>query len=283
MTQTQKLSSFLKQATAKRDEMNKYRPLSKQQAELLEQDIKIEHVWSSNAIEGSSLSRYETASIIDTGMTVHQVPIKDVLAAIDLTQAYDYMMDLAANKQPLTVSTIRDLNRLVMLKNTDDPAQAGAYRVVEVWPQGREDRHYVTPIDIALKVQNLVEWANSAVQILHPVEYAAELHYRFVTIHPFIDGNGRTARLLMNLALTEAGYPVINIQPDKTAGSEYMKALSHAQDTDDLLPFKILVAEYVNKALDKRLDILRLNQKNIEVAALETNLHKGKHHKRLER
>lgn len=239
MTQLQDL---LKQATSKRKEMDKYRSLSKKQAELLEANVRIEHVWSSNAIEGSSLSRYETASIIDTGMTVHQVSIKDVLTAIDLTQACDYMLDLAASKQPLTVTTIRDLNRLVMLKNTDDPTQAGAYRVVEAWPRGREDRHYVSPVDIAVKVQDLVKWANSAVQTLHSVEYAAELHYRFVTIHPFIDGNGRTARLLMNLALTEAGYPVINIQPDKTATSDYMKALSHAQDTDDLLPFKMLVA-----------------------------------------
>ncbi|WP_251547828.1 Fic family protein [Limosilactobacillus caecicola] len=252
--------------------MDSYRPLSKTQAEQLEKNIRIEHVWSSNAIEGSTLNRYETASILDTGMTVHEVPLKDVMAAVDLNQAYDYMLDLVSRKQKLSITMIRDLNRLVMLKNTDQREEAGAYRAIEVWPNGREDRHYTSPLEIPFQVQELVDWANHAVENEHPVKYAADLHYRFVTIHPFIDGNGRTARLLMNFALTQAGYPVINIQPDQRSRSEYMQALSHAQDTGDLSEFELLVADYAEQTLKERLQILQQNEKNLEEAARDTHL-----------
>lgn len=112
--------------------MNQYRPLDK--------DTRIEHVWSSNAIEGSTLNKYETASILTSGMTVHGELVKDVLAAIDLNKAYDYMIDLASRKQPLTQSIIRDLNRLSIAKAYLD--WAGVYRVVEVWPNGLETEPY---------------------------------------------------------------------------------------------------------------------------------------------
>ncbi|WP_295730228.1 Fic family protein [uncultured Limosilactobacillus sp.] len=280
MSNDKVLNETLDELTTLRDEMNTFRPLSKTQTKQLERNIRIEHVWSSNAIEGSSLNRYETASILDTGMTIHNVPLKDAMAAVDLNQAYDYMMNLVSEKQPLTITTIRDLNRLVMLKNTNEKSEAGAYRAIEVWPYGREDRHYTAPLDIPFEMDKLVKWANDAAINEHPVKYAADLHYRFVSIHPFIDGNGRTSRLLMNFALTEAGYPVINIQPDKTSRQEYMQALSHAQDTGDLLPFERLVANYVKKTLNNRLGILKQNEKNIEDARKQTLLFKPKPHER---
>lgn len=270
------LKEILNEVSDLKLEMSKYRPLSKTQAEQLEKDIRIEHVWSSNAIEGSTLSRYETASIIDTGMTVHNVPLKDAMAAVDLNQAYDYMMDLVSRKQPLNVTTIRDLNRLVMLKNTDERSEAGAYRAIEVWPNGREDRHYTSPLDIPFKMQELVKWSNVASNEEHPVKYAADLHYRFVSIHPFIDGNGRTARLLMNFALTQSGYLVISIEPDKDSRRKYMEALSNAQDTGDVGPFEKLVATYTKNTLEKRLEILKQNEKNLEMAKKDTMLFKSK-------
>lgn len=254
--------------------MDSYRPLSKAQVEQLEKNVRIEHVWSSNAIEGSSLSRYETASIIDTGMTIHGVPLRDAMAAVDLNQAYDYMMNLASQRQPINITTIRDLNRLVMLKNTDVRSEAGAYRVIDVWPNGREDHPYTSPFDIPFEMKGMVNWAKGAVKSEHPVKYAADLHFKFVTIHPFIDGNGRTARLLMNFALTEAGYPVINIQPDKQSRNAYMKALANGQDTNDLTQFEELVAKYTIKTLRKRISILKQNEENLKAAKKDTRLGK---------
>ena len=118
------------------NKMNEYRPLDKDQVKALEQDIRIDHVWSSNAIEGSTLNKYETASILNKGMTVHGEAVKDVLAAIDLNEAYDYMIDLAGRDQSLTQGIIRDLNRLSIAKT--HPDWAGVYRVVEAWPNGLE-------------------------------------------------------------------------------------------------------------------------------------------------
>lgn len=266
------LEPRLKILTELHKEMNSYRPLSKKQVALLDKNVRIEHVWSSNAIEGSSLSRYETASILNTGMTVHGASLKDTMAAVDLNEAYDYMMDLASKRQPLTTTTIRDLNRLVMLKNTDERSQAGAYRVINVWPNGQEDHPYIAPTVIPFEIQELIDWSNKAVNELHPVQYAADLHQKFVSIHPFVDGNGRTARLLMNFALSEAGYPVISIMPDKRSRSEYMDALATSRETGNLIPFEELVADYTIRTLENRIGILKQNERNLEEARKQTNL-----------
>lgn len=267
-----KLEEKFNLLTKLHSEMNQYRPLSKKQVEQLDANVRIEHVWSSNAIEGSTLNRYETASILNTGMTVHGASLRDTMAAVDLNEAYDYMMDLASRKQPLTTVIIRDLNRLVMLKNTDERSQAGAYRVIDVWPNGQEGQPYTAPTEIPFKIQELIDWSQKAVNQLHPVQYAADLHQKFVSIYPFVDGNGRTARLLMNFALSEAGYPVVSIMPDKKSRNEYIEALATSRATGNLVPFEELVADYTINTLEGRISILRQNEKNIEEARKETNL-----------
>lgn len=240
--------------------MNSYRPLDKEQVRALEQDTRIEHVWSSNAIEGSTLNKYETASILNKGMTVHGESVKDVLTAIDLNEAYDYMMDLASRKQTLNQSIIRDLNRLSIGKT--HPDWAGVYR---------------EPFEIEAAMGDLVDWANENRDRLHPVQYAADLHLKFVSIHPFRDGNGRTARLLMNLALTEAGYPVINVFPDEKSRNEYMDVLATSRREKKSQPFEDLIGKYAEKTLLKRIKILQLNEHNIAQAKKETNLPKHDH------
>lgn len=240
--------------------MNSYRPLDKEQVRALEQDTRIEHVWSSNAIEGSTLNKYETASILNKGMTVHGESVKDVLTAIDLNEAYDYMMDLASRKQTLNQSIIRDLNRLSIGKT--HPDWAGVYR---------------EPFEIEAAMGDLVDWANENRDRLHPVQYAADLHLKFVSIHPFRDGNGRTARLLMNLALTEAGYPVINVFPDEKSRNEYMDVLATSRREKKSQPFEDLIGKYAEKTLLKRIKILQLNEHNIAQAKKETNLPRHDH------
>lgn len=253
--------------------MNNYRPIDRQQVKALDQEARIEHVWSSNAIEGSTLDKYETASILNRGMTVHGEAVKDVLAAIDLNEAYDYMMDLASRKQRLTQSIIRDLNRLSIAKT--HPEWAGVYRIESVWPNGLETEPYLEPFEIPSAMGDLVDWANENQDKFHPVQYAANLHFKFVAIHPFRDGNGRTARLLMNLALTEAGYPVVNIFPDAKSRTQYMEVLAESRRKDDPAAFEQLIAEYTKKTLTKRIKVLQLNEQNIKQARKETNLPKN--------
>lgn len=258
--------SDLDELTRLKKQMDEYRPLSKIQVRQLEASIRYEHVWSSNAIEGNTLNEYETTSILETGLTVHGKPIKDVLETLDLNVAYNYMQDLAAHKQPLTQQIIRNLNRFVTTKTAADLGTAGEYRAINVCPNGLKNHPYVDPFDIRSQMAELIDWANTARDQLHPVVYAADLHQKFVSIHPFADGNGRTARLLMSLALTEAGYPVINIQPDKISRNAYMDALEHARQTGDLTEFETIIMRYAKETLLTRIKTLALNEQNLKDA-----------------
>ncbi len=250
--------------------MDTYRPLSAAEVRLLESNIRIEHVWSSNAIEGSSLTKYETASIINRGITVHGAPVAEILDTMDLNRAYDYMLDLASRPQALTATIIRDLNRMAT-QRIDNP-EAGQYRAVDAWPNGFENTPYTEPFSIRPEMNDLIDWSHNAQDNLHPVLYATELHRCFVTIHPFADGNGRTARLLMNMALTQAGYPVINIQPDKASRHAYMEALHLSQTKGNPIPFTNIIIDYVQDTLEKRIRTLQLAEQNRIEAENDSNL-----------
>lgn len=258
--------------TELRKEIDKYRPLDSDQIRALNKDIRVEHIWSSNAIEGSKIDKFETEAIINKGITIHGESIGDVLSTIDLNEAYDYMLDLASHKQPLSQTTIRDLNRFTLAKT--HPEWGGEYRVLEVHPAKTDFNPYTEPFDIRPEMDNLIEWSRKAQKEMHPVKYAADLHYKFVTIHPFRDGNGRTARLLMSLALTENGYPVVNIMPDKESREEYMETLLDSQKRHDPTAFEDLVGKYTERTLKKRIQILQLNEKNKEEAREETRFSK---------
>lgn len=250
--------------TELRKEIDKYRPLDSDQIRALNKDIRVEHIWSSNAIEGSKIDKFETEAIINKGITIHGESIGDVLSTIDLNEAYDYMLDLASHKQPLSQTTIRDLNRLALEKT--HPEWGGEYRALEVHPAKTDFNPYTEPFDIRPEMDNLIESSRKAQKEMHPVKYAADLHYKFVTIHPFRDGNGRTARLLMSLALTENGYPVVNIMPDNESREEYMETLLDSQKRHDPTAFEDLVGKYAERTLKKRIQILQLNEKNKEEA-----------------
>lgn len=264
----------IKEIEKLRNDMEKYRPLDMDQIRALNKDIRVEHIWSSNAIEGSKIDKYETEAIIDKGITIHGESIGDVLSTIDLNEAYDYMLDLASHKQPLTQTAIRDLNRLALAKT--HPEWGGEYRTLEVHPAKTDFNPYSEPFDIRPEMDELIEWSKTAQKKLHPVQYAADLHYKFVTIHPFRDGNGRTARLLMSLALAESGYPVVNIMPDKESREKYMEVLLESQKENDPTKFEDLVGDYTKRTLEKRIKILQLNEENKREAQTDTNLNKQK-------
>ncbi|EFB62276.1 death-on-curing family protein [Lactobacillus gasseri 224-1] len=245
--------------TELRKEIDKYRPLDSDQIRALNKDIRVEHIWSSNAIEGSKIDKFETEAIISKGITIHGESIGDVLSTIDLNEAYDYMLDLASHRQPLSQTTIRDLNRLALAKT--HPEWGGEYRALEVHPAKTDFNPYTEPFDIRPEMDNLIEWSRKAQKEMHPVKYAADLHYKFVTIHPFRDGNGRTARLLMSLALTENGYPVVNIMPDKESREEYMETLLDSQKRHDPTAFEDLVGKYTERTLKNEFKSCNLMKK----------------------
>lgn len=226
----------------KLEKLSLLKPLTETKVRRLAKEAKLEHVWSSNALEGNSLTLDQTSSIINDGITVGK-SVRETLEAINLSQAYDYMLMLAESKQELTESVIKKLNRLVMFNTVQTHELAGTYRKGKAWPKGCEDQPYISPTAIAEKMKQLINWNKENKGRLHPVIYAADLHQKFVSIHPFSDGNGRTARLLMNLALIQANYPVININP--TARQEYMTALAEARENGKVKIFEKFIIRYV--------------------------------------
>lgn len=274
MVTAKELHELLKQVDTLKGKVDQFGPLSEREVAALEHDKRIEHVWSSNAIEGSKLTKFETVSILDNGVTVHGASVKDTLAAIDLNDAYDYMMSLAADKQPLTETIVRDLNRISTMGEStagDKQVTPGVYRTGEAWPDKLEESPYTAPFDIGPQMSDLIKWSQGAQNSEHPVVYAADLHRRFVSIHPFFDGNGRTARLLMNFALTENGFPVINVEPDAKSRTEYMDRLHLARTTGNEEPFRLLVAGYVKKELGDRIKVLELSEQNHKDAEREVS------------
>ncbi len=182
--------------------------------------LDVELVYSSNAVEGNTLTLQETTAVLLHGVTVAGKPLKDHLEAVNLARAWIRVKELATVHGPLVEAELLELHTFVLGK--DDPA-AGHYRNVPVFIRG--SRH-VPPN--ALKVPDrMVELFAADRAKEHAVEQAANLHESLVTIHPFIDGNGRTARLVMNLLLLRKGFPPLRIQPEQRAA--YFTALDESR------------------------------------------------------
>lgn len=224
-----------------------YRPLSPETLQSLRDYYRVGLTYTSNALEGNSLTESETKVVIEDGLTIDGKPLRDVYEAIGHAKAYDFLHELS-HDAPLTEATICTLHRLFY--EQIDPERAGTYRKVPVFISGSQ--YAVAPVnEIGKRMQALVEWYNSHEGKIHPVELAAELHKRFVYIHPFIDGNGRVSRLLMNLSLMRNDYNIAIIPA--VCRSEYITALE--QGHKDAEAFISFVADRV---IMTQLDILRL-------------------------
>ncbi len=224
--------------------MDEARPLSPSVLNRLREQLDVEWTYHSNAIEGSSLTLRETQLVLQHGLTVAGKSLREHLEAINHQHAIHFVESLADKDEPITEYIVRSIHALVL--RTIDDEEAGRYRRVQVYITGSE---YVPPEPVAVPglMADLGDWLHSGeVAALHPVERATLAHFRLVHIHPFTDGNGRTARLLMNLLLMRAGYPpaVIRVE-DRPA---YYDALDAARD-GDTEPFVRLVAEAVERAL----------------------------------
>ena len=202
-----------------------YRPLSEAEVKELDAYYRIGMTYSSNALEGNSLTLSETKVLLEDGITVGGKPIRDFYETTGHARAYDYMLTIArSDSLSISEDVIRHLHYLFY--NGIDPEMAGEYRKGQVFITGTE---YVPPV--AEEVPEcmaafVIEMAEKQGK-LHPVELSAYAHRRLVDIHPFQDGNGRTARLLMNLILINKGYCLVSIPP--VLRHDYIVALQQAQ------------------------------------------------------
>lgn len=201
-------------------EIDRHRPLKTGTLEKLKEYYRIGLTYSSNALEGNSLTETETKIVIEDGIAIGGKPIRDHYEAMGHSEAYDQIYNLAKNKE-ITEEDIKDLHRLFYYRI--DLKNAGQYRKEKVIITGTE---FIPPppSEIPALMNKLVLDIPKIREKYHPVEFSALLHKELVTIHPFIDGNGRTARLLMNLALLQSGYVVTIIPP--ILRNDYIDAIS---------------------------------------------------------
>jgi cell filamentation protein, protein adenylyltransferase len=236
---------------AKRLRLDRLRPLSSEAVAKLEHFYDIELTYTSNAIEGNTLSPVETTLVIEQGVTIGGKPLKDHLEALDHYDAIRYVREFARQGgAPLTESDIRNLHSLVMKRSC--PEIAGRYADLMRYVRTETGRHaFPSPAEIPARMGDFAAWLRTAPDT---PDSAFETHGRLVDIHPFNDGNGRTARLLMNLTLIRGGYPPIAIRPEDRL--RYIRALQESQAGLGASTLSILLYERLDATLDDYLLIL---------------------------
>ena len=242
--------SILSQIDRKKAELDKCRPLTKGEVERLNEEFIVEYTYNSNAIEGNTLTLRETDLVL-RGLTIAQKPLKDHMEAVGHKEAFDYISQLVKEKVPISESIIKQIHFLVLADKRDD---RGVYRRVPVRIMGAQHEP-VQPYLIEPKMEQLlIDFAESKEHIITKL---ARFHIEFEGIHPFIDGNGRTGRLLVNLELMKAGYPPIDIKfADRIA---YYNAFDEYYVKHNLSAMENLFAGYVNERLDTYLKMLKSN------------------------
>jgi Fic family protein len=241
------LQERLAAVDALRDEVGRRRPLTQGELERLRREFVVEYTYDSNAIEGSTLTLKETALILD-GVTIGDKPVKEHLEAIGHADAFGYVEELVSSGETLTSRVIRDIHFLVL---ADRPQDRGRFRRAAVRILG-SSRRPPEPILVPELIDELV--AEHARDRRHPLERAARFHLRFEAIHPFIDGNGRTGRLLLNLMLMRHGYLPVTIK--YTDRRRYYDCFEAHAERDDTAPMTDLVAEYARARLAEWLAIV---------------------------
>jgi Fic family protein len=231
------------------------RPLSPEQvrglATVFEAE-ETEYIHESNAIEGNTLTLAETEVVIRRGLTVAGKPLKDHLEAKNHLEAFHLLQRLVAQQTPLDEAVLLQLHA-VILRGIEDE-WAGRYRNVGVRISG--SRHVPpNPLKLPSLMEELFAWYPSQ-STTHPVEVAADLHLRLAQIHPFIDGNGRVCRLVMNLHLMQRGYPLTIIRAANTQQAEYYQALADSDQSSDPAAFRAFIAARVLESLQRYTEVL---------------------------
>lgn len=224
------------------------RPFPEETARSLREYYRVGLTYTSNALEGNSLTESETKVVIEDGLTIGGKPLRDVYEAAGHAKAYDFLYRLLG-KQSVEEGDILELHRLFY--SQIDKARAGAWRTVRVFLSGSR-RVLPPPEKVPGLMAGFVEWMAGKEGKLHPVEFAALAHLKFVCIHPFVDGNGRVARLLMNLALLRAGWSLAIIPP--ICRAEYIAALE--KSGRQTAPFVLFVRDRVKETQRELLRLL---------------------------
>lgn len=240
---------YLKTIKQLKSELDSKRPLTPLETKAMNEEFAIEYTYDSNAIEGNTLSLRETDMVL-RGLTIGKKPLKDHLEAIGHKEAFDYVCNLVESKEPLNSWTIRQIHSLVLMNS---PSDKGVYRRIPVVISGAKSMP-AEPSLIPEKMDALLSWYNNA-KTDDFLTRLAKFHIEFESIHPFIDGNGRTGRLLINLELMKLGYPPIDIKfTDRKA---YYDAFEKYAASGSANAMAKLFAKYLTQRLRKYLFVIR--------------------------
>lgn len=232
----------------KKSRLDALRPMSEAALRGLQKSFDVDLTYTSNAIEGNTLTLRETAELIEHGITVGGKPLRDHLEAVDHYNAVLWMRELAGVDAPVTEAVVRELHRRIVLRS--QPEIGGVYSTLPRRIAGSPVT-FPNPIRIPELMAEFGAWLAGA----GPAPGACfEAHFRLVAIHPFTDGNGRTARLLMNLLLLRRGYPPVAVRPEDRKA--YLDSLQHASTADDTGPFQKLLHERLETTLAEYLEVL---------------------------
>lgn len=241
---------MFKEIDKKKALLDAKRPLPKYTLKSIRENLLLEWTYNSNAIEGNTLTLLETKVVLE-GITVGGKTLREHLEVINHREAIFYVEDIVKKNESLTEWQIKGIHRLV-LKGINDN-YAGSYRDQQVIISGAK---HIPPEPYLVKdhMEELIKWYDNSKE-LHPVERAAMLHIIFVGIHPFVDGNGRTSRLLLNLELMKNGYPPIIIRAENRL--KYYSALDKAHTTNSNVDFIKLVIDELDKTFDLYLKYMK--------------------------
>lgn len=246
------MNNQLARLIAKKQKLDNFQPLPPEMVKNLNEWYRVELTYTSNAIEGNTLTRQETALVTEKGISVEGKSIEELLEATNHSQALDFIKILQSKKrQDITEQDILKIHQIILQHIDDD--NAGRYRTVAVRIAGA---NVILPNakKVPELMDELINWLESG-NSDHPVKIAADAHFKLVSIHPFVDGNGRVARLLMDLLLLQAGYPAALIRKEDRL--VYINAIEKAQLTGDLSDYYQIIYEALDRSLDIYLDSVK--------------------------
>lgn len=248
------LKKLLKNIDENLEKLSSMRPLTKGEVERLRHEFLIEFTYNSNAIEGNTLTLQETAMVLE-GVTIDQKPLKEHLEIIGHRDAFQYVESLVSDKVEFSEYVIKNIHSLVLI---DRPEDRGTYRRIPVRIMGAFHEP-PQPYLVEPMMNELLHNHSQRKEKMHLIEAVALFHLDFEGIHPFIDGNGRTGRLLINLELMQNGYPAIDVKFSDRR--KYYQAFDEYYRNQNELPMVEMVAGYVNERFEKYLELLKSNYK----------------------
>ena len=247
-----KLEALLVTLSELQQQWQAQKPLESSQLQKLQSYFNLAYTYESNRIEGNTLSLQETNLVVNEGITVGGKTLQEHLEAINHQEAIHFIEQLVVNIQTFNKSVLLQLHQLILMGI--DTKNAGVFRTVEVRIPGSK---HLPPSPLLLNdlMVGYFEFYELNKRTMHPVLLAAEMHERLVTIHPFIDGNGRTARLVMNLILLQNGYTLVNIKGNLKNRLKYYQALEQVQLNHEHTEFYKLILSSAEKSLLQHLEL----------------------------